>query len=267
MTEEGTRFTRAIVRQPADSFAAGITTSALGVPDLALARRQHEAYCEALQRLGLTIVTLPPDAAFPDSTFVEDTAVVTRFGAMLTRPGAPSRAGEVEAMRQVLAAQCGNVAEIESPGTLDGGDVCQAGRHFFIGLSRRSNEEGARQLASWLGQSGFTASTVNVRENRELLHLKSGIAWLGERTLVVTEAIAAHPALRGYDRIVASAAESYAANCVRVNGAVLMAAGFPEIARRVASLGLEVTPLEVSEFAKMDGGLTCLSLRLPILFA
>jgi dimethylargininase len=261
----GVRLTSAIVRPPADSFAAGLTTAGGGAPDLARARRQHANYCAALEGLGVAVTALPPDAAFPDSTFVEDVAVVTQHGAMLTRPGAPSRAGEVSGVRPVLASHCGSVAEIAAPGTLDGGDVCQAGSHFFIGISRRTNDEGARQLAVWLNRSGFTASTIDICENSELLHLKSGLAWLGGTTLVLTQALAGHPALRGYQQIVVSPAESYAANCVRVNDSVLMAAGFPVIAQRVVALGFQVVPLDVSEFAKMDGGLSCLSLRLPIL--
>lgn len=261
--EPGLRFRRAIVRPPSDSFASGLTTAALGAPDLELARRQHAQYCAALESLGLTLTILPPDAAHPDSTFVEDTAVVTQRGAIVTRPGAPSRAGEVQAVRETLAGLCGAVAEIVAPGTLDGGDVCQAGRHFFIGISRRSNEEGARQLADWLRRAGFTADTVDIRARGELLHLKSGLAWLGGATVVVTESLAGHPAFSRCQRIVAGAQESYAANCLRVYDLVLMAAGYPELARRVAGLGLEVRTLEVSEFAKMDGGLSCLSLRLP----
>lgn len=263
MTEPGARFTRAIVRPPADSFASGISTAALGPPDLALARRQHADYCSALQRLGLDLIALPPDAACPDSTFVEDVAVVTERGALLTRPGAPSRAGEVSAMRPVLASACASVTEITAPGTLDGGDVCQAGSHFFIGLSRRTNEQGARQLAGWLSRSGFTASTIDIRENAELLHLKSGLAWLGGKALVLTAALAGHPALGEYSPIVVSAEESYAANCIRIGGTVLLPAGCPQIARRIIALGLGPVPLDLSEFAKMDGGLSCLSLRLP----
>ncbi len=264
MIEEAAHFTRAIVRPPADSFAAGLTTASLGTPDLSLARMQHAQYCSALQRLGVSIESLPTDSAYPDSTFVEDTAVVTQHGAMLARPGAASRAGEVTAVHELLAARFGNLeAAIEAPGTLDGGDICQAGRHFFIGLSSRTNEEGARQLTHWLSRSGYSATTISIRDNSKLLHLKSGVAWLGDTTLVVTEALAGHAALRGFEQIVVSAAESYAANCVRVNDAVLMAAGFPKIAGRVLALGLEVLTLDVSEFVKMDGGLSCLSIRIP----
>ena len=263
MTDQGVHFSRAIILPPADSYADGLTTSGLGAPNLPLARVQHAQYCVALQRLGVTILPVPPDSAYPDSTFVEDTAVVTSHGAILARPGAPSRQGEVTVMREVLESQYRTVAAITAPGTLDGGDICQADRHFFIGLSHRTNEEGARQLTSWLSRFDYTSSRIDIRESRELLHLKSGIAWLGDKRLVVTEALAGNPALRGYEQIVADAEEAYAANCVRVNDAVLMAAGFPALAQRVAAFGREVVVLDVSEFRRMDGGLSCLSIRLP----
>jgi dimethylargininase len=263
MTDQGVRFSRAIIRPPADSYAAGLTTAGLGAPHLGLARVQHAQYCVALQRLGITILPVPPDSTYPDSTFVEDTAIVTQRGAILARPGAPSRQGEVTAIREVLESQYATVAEITAPGTLDGGDICQADGHFFIGLSHRTNEEGAKQLASWLSRFSYTSSTINIRDDATLLHLKSGIAWLGAGWLVVTEALAGHPALRGYQQIVATPAEMYAANCVRVNDAVLMAAGFPALAAQVEGLGHRVITLDVSEFRKMDGGLSCLSIRLP----
>jgi len=263
MTEHGARFTAAIVRPPAASFAHGLTTAGLGAPDLSLALSQHAAYVTALERLGVRVTALPPDAAFPDSTFVEDTAVVTAQGAILARPGAPSRAGEVAAIQEALVARVGDVAAITSPGTLDGGDICQADRTFFIGLSHRTNEEGARQLADWLGRAGYISIVVDIRGNGALLHLKSGIAWLGGRELVVAEALADHPALAGYHRIVVPTEETYAANCVRVNDAVLIASGHPAVAAQVAALGHRVVTLDMSEFRKMDGGLSCLSLRLP----
>lgn len=263
MTEQGSRFTAAIVRPPAASFAEGLTTAGLGAPDLSLALSQHAAYVATLEQLGVHVTVLPPDAAFPDSTFVEDTAVVTAQGGIVARPGAPSRAGEVAAIRQVLAARFGSVAAIAAPGTLDGGDICQADRSFFIGLSHRTNEEGARQLADWLGRAGYTSSVIDIRRNGALLHLKSGIAWLGGRNLVVAEALADHRALADYRRIMVPAEETYAANCVRVNDAVLIAAGHPAVAAGVAALGHRVVTLDMSEFRKMDGGLSCLSLRLP----
>jgi dimethylargininase len=255
------RFTRAIVRPPAATFAAGITASGLGPPDLALALEQHETYCQTLERLGLSLVRLEADARFPDSTFVEDAAIVTARGAILTRPGAASRAGEVAALRETLSRWFPDLDEITAPGTVDGGDVCEAGTHFFIGVSERTNAEGAAQLAAWLAKRGFEASLIDIREMPGLLHLKTGLSWLGERRLLASDEAAGHEALAGWDVVRVPAGEEYAANCVRVNDAVLVALGNPRTGAMLGRLGYEVTALEMSEYRKMDGGLSCLSVR------
>ncbi len=254
-------FTRAIVRPPSATFAEGLTTAGLGPPDLPAALVQHAAYVAALEACGLAVTSLPPDDRFPDSTFVEDTAVLARGLAVLCRPGAPSRAGEVESVRPAVEAFFPSPAGIEKPGTVDGGDVCEAGDHVFIGVSDRTNEEGARQLASLLATLGLGSSFVDVRGIRGLLHLKSGIAWLGGRTLALTDLLASRPEFRGWSRLPVPAGEEYAANAVLVNGRVLLAAGFPRFEAAVRALGLPAVPLEMSEFRKLDGGLSCLSLR------
>jgi dimethylargininase len=255
------RFTRAIVRPPPATFAAGITTSGLGPPDLALALEQHEAYCQTLERLGLSLLRLEPDARFPDSTFVEDAAIVTARGAILTRPGAASRAGEVAALRAALGRWFPDLGAITAPGTLDGGDVCEAGPHFFIRLSARTNSEGAAQLAAWLEKRGFGSSVIDIRRMPGLLHLKTGLSWLGGRRLFAGDEAAGHEALGGWEVVRVPAGEEYAANCVRVNDAVLIAQGYPRTAALLDELGYEVTALEMSEYRKMDGGLSCLSVR------
>jgi dimethylargininase len=254
-------FRRAIVRPPAPNFADGLTTVDLGVPDVAIALAQYERYCEALEQCGLELVRLLPDPRYPDSTFVEDTAILTGRGAILTRPGAPSREGEVAGIEEAVSRFFPELARIESPGTVDGGDICEAGGDFFIGLSERTNEEGALQLAAHLRRMGFSSATVDIRGIAGILHLKSGIAALSERRLVVIDTLAAHPAFRGYELVRVAPAENYAANCVRVNDTVLVAAGYPKLESFIRALGHEVIALDMSEFAKMDGGLSCLSLR------
>jgi dimethylargininase len=254
-------FTRAIVRPPAASFAAGITSSGLGPPDLALALKQHDAYCRALVRLGLSLVSLPPDPEFPDSTFVEDAAIVTSNGAILTRPGAPSRAGEVTALGAALERWFPELDEITAPGTVDGGDVCEAGEHFFIRVGERTNAEGAHQLAAWLAGLGFGSSVIDLRQVPGLLHLKTGISWLGGRQLLAWGGVAGHESLRGWEVLEVPKGEEYAANCIRVNDAVLVARGFPKTAALLRTLGYVVESIEMSEYRKMDGGLSCLSVR------
>jgi dimethylargininase len=255
------RFTRAIVRPPPATFRDGITTSGLGPPDLTLALEQHAGYCRTLERLGLSLIRLSPDPAFPDSTFVEDAAVVTARGAILTCPGAPSRVGEVVALRAALAHQFSRLDEIASPGTVDGGDVCEAGQHYFIGVSRRTNVAGAAQVAECLARQGFDSSLIDIRGMEGLLHLKTGLSWLGERRLLATGAIADQEALKGWEVVRVPAGEEYAANCIGVNGALLVAEGFPLTGALLAELGYEVLSLAMSEYQKMDGGPSCLSVR------
>jgi dimethylargininase len=254
-------FQRAIVRAPSANFAEGLTTVDLGSPDYARALEHHAAYCAALERCGLSILRLEPDGCYPDATFVEDTAVLTERGAVLTRPGAPSRAGEVKGVRTILAETYPELRSIAEPGTLDGGDVCEAGNHFFIGISERTNEAGACQLANALASFDYTASFVDIRGMQDILHLKSGLAWLGDNQLLVIEALRKRTELKGYDFVSVVAGEEYAANCVRVNDQVLIAAGYPTLERTLQDQGYQTIALEMTEFQKMDGGLSCLSLR------
>jgi dimethylargininase len=258
-------FTRAIVRPPARNFAAGLSSAAEGAPDVDRALEQHLQYVGALRDCGLNVTNLQPDEAHPDATFVEDTAIVTARGAILTRPGAPSREGEVRSMAVCLRKFYADLPAIEAPGTVDGGDVCEADGHFLIGVSARTNEHGAEQLARHLAGFGYTSANIDIRRNQALLHLKSGIAYLGDGVWAVDGGI--ENDLRSQreidlrDLILVSPAEAYAANCVRVNDAILVAAGYPQIHAALRRRDRRVVQLEMSEFRKMDGGLSCLSLR------
>lgn len=251
---------RAIVRAPGPNFADGLTSVDLGFPVYARAVEQHEDYCAALERCGVELLRVETDARYPDGTFVEDTAVVTEQGAMITRPGAISRLGEVESISRALA-EFYAIHSISEPATIDGGDVCQAGDHFFIGLSARTNEGGAQQLAQWIATLGYTSCFVDIRDLRGMLHLKSGLAYLGANRLAVTEALANRAEFELYDLLVVNADEEYGANCVLINSHVLVAAGCPAFEEDLRRCGYQTITLDMSEFRKMDGGLSCLSLR------
>lgn len=251
-------FTRAIVRRPGTSFVDGITTANLGKPSLSQALAQHDAYIAALEQCGLEVTVLAADERYPDSTFIEDTAILTRPIAVITNPGAESRNGEKHATRAAVQPFYTAVEEIETPGTLDGGDVMEVNGHFFIGLTARTNARGARQLISILAQNGHTGSTVSLQS---FLHLKTGVAWIGGRNLLAAGELIDNPAFRDFNIIPVSPAETYAANCIRVNGRVIIPAGFMHIQKEMASRGYDLIEVEMSEFQKMDGGLSCLSLR------
>jgi dimethylargininase len=254
-------FTKAIARIPGSNFASGLTSADLGVPHFDLVLAQHARYCEALVECGLDLTVLNADLHFPDSTFVEDTAVLTAKGAVLTRPGAATREGEVDAIRPVIRSFFSQMYSIDAPGTLDGGDICEAENHFFIGISHRTNEEGARQLAAHLAAFHYTSSVINIRSMTTILHLKSGISCIGDNTLVVIEEMADNPQFRHFNLLRVSTPESYAANCVRVNDRVLVAEGYQRVLDELASRGFNPLVLDMSEFQKMDGGLSCLSVR------
>jgi len=282
--------TRAIVRSPGASLSGGLTSATLGVPDYELALLQHRNYCEALELCGLELTHLEVDEEFPDSTFVEDTAVLVRarqkparqqglslpdlagkaladarasaISCILTRPGAPSRMGEVKRTKETLSQFCHQIHSISEPGTLDGGDICEAGNHhFLIGISERTNEAGAEQLAERLNTYGYTSICIDIRGVPNILHLKSGLAYLGENRLVVIDALRNRKELQDYDLMLVNAGEEYAANCVRVNDYILIAAGYPAFEQTLRNLGYQTIAVEMSEFQKMDGGLSCLSLR------
>jgi dimethylargininase len=269
------KLSRAIVRPPGASFVAGLTRAKLGLPDYQRALRQYAAYCDALESCGLTLTRLEPDERFPDSTFVEDTAILVSSRvsgeaspcaiaapmAVMTRPGAPSRRGEGQSIAQTLTELGLETAAISTPGTVDGGDICETESHFFIGISERTNEAGASQLADLLKSLGYISSFVDIRNLDAILHLKSGLAYLGDNRLVVIEALRTQAAFKGYELLPVENDEAYAANCVRVNDRVLVAAGFPRFERTLKDQGYKTLALEMNEFQKLDGGLSCLSLR------
>ena len=256
-----TRFNTAIVRPPGRTFADGLTSVPLGTPSLALALEQHAAYVAALERCGLKVVALDADDAFPDSTFVEDTTVIAGSHAMVTRPGAASRLGESAAIRATIARYFIDFEEMSAPGTLDGGDVCEAGDCTYIGLSARTNRAGAEQLAAFLERSGMEARFVDMTGIASILHLKSGLSYAGDGIFVAIDELLPHVDLSGARVLHVPAGEEYGANCVRVNDCVLVASGYPELEELLRSCGLSPVALEMSEYQKMDGGLSCLSLR------
>lgn len=256
-----TQFTRALLRSPGRSYADGLTTSHEGAPDVDLAIAQHAAYAAALSALGLELRILPADEAYPDGVFVEDAAITLPDAALITRPGAPSRRGETARIAEALAQTPGSIARIEAPACLDGGDVCETDDIVLIGLTERTNQAGAERLGRFLEDHGRRWETLDIRGTPGLLHLKTGIAYLGEGRLALAPGLPDFPAFRRFEPVVLDPEEAYAANCVRVNARVLVAAGYPRFADALSRLGYEPLALDMSEFRKMDGGLSCLSLR------
>ncbi len=248
----------ALTRTPGNSYVKAISsTSARIDPDEA--RRQHDGYCRALRNIGLEVITLPPDERFPDGCFVEDAVVVRNGKALLTRSGAPSRQGEGETLRPTLEAHGLHIAQVEPPGTLDGGDVLWVEDVAYVGLGDRTNREGIAQLAAKLG---VEAHAVPLPPG--MLHLKSGAAYLGNGRLYAVAAFAPLAAEIGLDWVPVPEGEEPTADALVFGAKAIIPAGYPRAATLLKELGLQVQPVNLSEFAKADGGPTCLSVIWPV---
>jgi len=251
-------YKKAIVRKPCKNIVHGLTTSNLGKPDFELTIKQHSKYVKALTECSLEVIILEPDENFPDSTFVEDTALLTPQCAIICNPGAPSRKEEIVEMRQVLKRYFSTIEQIADPGTVDGGDILRAGTHYYIGISERTNLPGALQLISILNKYSLSGSTIPLHH---VLHLKSGVSYLERNDFVVADEFIEKSEFQHFNLIKVEADESYAANCVWINEKVLIAKGFPKTKKAIQKAGYKTIEIDVSEFRKVDGGLSCLSLR------
>jgi dimethylargininase len=251
-------YTKAIVKIPCKNIVNGLTTANRGKPNYKKALLQHSKYVEALEKCGLEVIILDPDENFPDSTFVEDTALLTPSCAIITNPGASSRKGEIFAIEKVIQKYFKTVEHIKSPGTVDAGDILKTGSHYYIGLSNRTNLIGAHQISAILNNYGMSASTISL--NR-MLHLKSGVSYLENNNLVVAGEFKEKPEFQNFHLIKIDENESYAANCLWLNEKVLIPKDFPNTRKAIEQAGYETIEVDVSEFRKVDGGLSCLSLR------
>ncbi len=251
-------FKRAIVRKPCPEIVNGITSASLGQPDYKKAVVQHSDYVDALKECGLQVSVLDAESNFPDSAFIEDVALCSSQIAVITNPGAPARNGEKHLIKQTLQEFYRTIEEIKSPGTLDAGDVMMAENHFYIGISGRTNHEGAEQLINILHRYNYTSSKVLMEK---VLHLKTGLSYLEQNNLLITGEFLDNTAFDNFLRIEVDEEEAFAANSLWINGIVLVPKGFPGTKRKIENAGYTTIELDVSEFQKLDGGLGCLSLR------
>jgi dimethylargininase len=252
-------FTHAIVRTPGASVVDGLRDDPSQTPAYAKVVEEHAAYVAALAAAGVAVDVLEPLEQFPDSVFVEDPALVFGNGAILLRPGAPSREGEREPMRAALARHFSTILELDSGEFADGGDVLVTPDTVFIGLSKRTTAVGAEALAAHLATLGRPALVVETP--RGVLHFKTAVSLLDTDTLLATPAMAASGALPGFDILVTPPGEEAAANALRVNDRVFVGAHFPRTIELLTWRGFIVVPLGVAEIAKLDAGLSCMSLR------
>ena len=254
-------FQHCIVRTPSHSCLEGITTSAyLGPVDYAGAIRQHESYIRALQATGVKVTVLPALEAYPDSCFVEDVAVITPYGAIVTNPGAPSRNGEKDEMVATLKTFFPDekIHYLTNPGTMDGGDVLLIENCYYVGISRRTNVDGFCQFREIVRGFGMDAVAVPVTD---ILHLKTGVVYVGEGRLLISGEFKTRPEFRYFERFEVPNEEAYGANIIRMNGKIIVASGYPSVSRKLREWGYDLIETDTSEYKKIDGGLTCLSLR------
>jgi dimethylargininase len=251
-------FSRAIVRTPSHSVVEGLRAVDVGAPSHEGVLAEHAAYVRALEALGVNVETLPALEAFPDSVFVEDTALVFSDAAILLRPGAATRRGEAAEIAATLARNFERVLQMED-GTAEGGDVLSTPRGVFIGASARTSVAGAAALVSLLAEIGRQGVVVTTPPG--VLHLKSDCSLLDDETILCTPRLAAARPFSGFRLILTPDGEEGAANALRIGGAVLLSEGYPQSAELLDRSGYAVTALKTAEIAKIDAGLSCMSLR------
>lgn len=259
MSDRSYRFTHAIVRRPADSATTGLRAFDMGTPDIARMRQHHDAYVAALKAEGATVIELPPLMAYPDAQFVEDTALCLREGAVVMRPGAPSRRGEAAEMAPTLRKLYAEVVTVEGPGTIEAGDVLTTETEILVGRSARTNAEGIAELTDLVGHWGYHVRELVTPPG--VLHFKTDCSLLDAETILATPRLAAAGGFANYRVIHTAPGEEAAANAIRFNDAVILPDGFPATAEALDKAGYKVVLIGNSECAKLDGGMSCLSLR------
>jgi dimethylargininase len=255
-----THFSHAITRRPSASITAGLRAVDTGTPDLGLMQAHHAAYIATLKETGATVVELPALEAYPDSVFVEDTALCLPQGAVIMRPGAPSRLGEAAEMAPHLRKLYAHVVEISGHDSfIEGGDILVTEREILVGRSARTNAAGVAELTRLVASWGHKVREVHTPPG--VLHFKTDCSLLDVETVLATKRLSASGCFDGYKVIDVADGEEAAANTIRFNDLVLMPAGFPRTRDAITAAGFTVREIGNTECAKLDGGMSCLSLR------
>ena len=255
-----THFSTAITRRPSASITGGLRAVDTGTPDLARMQAHHDAYIATLKSTGATIVELPPLEAFPDSVFVEDTALCLPEGAVIMRPGAPSRLGEAAEMAPHLRALYTRVVAVTGQHSfVEGGDILVTETEILVGRSARTNAAGIAELTRLVAPWGHKVREVHTPSG--VLHFKTDCSLLDAETILSTPRLSVSGCFTGYRVINVPKGEEAAANTIRFNDLVLMPEGFPRTRDVILKAGFNVREIGNSECAKLDGGMSCLSLR------
>lgn len=256
------KFKNAIVRKPCQAMIEGISTGMFSHdrPVYEKAINQHAEYVKAMESLGVKVFVLEPLEQYPDSCFVEDPAVVLKECAIITNSPKETRNGEKLEIEPVIKKFYNNdqIYHIESPGIMEGGDVMLVDKHFYIGLSDRTNIAGAKQFDEIVSKFGYTSSTIPVTEG---LHLKDFVIYLENNNMLVSAKMNEVPEFQKFNRFVVPTEEMYAINSLYINGTILVPDGYPKTLEHIQNLGYPIRVVNTDEFKKIDGSLTCLSLR------
>lgn len=252
------QFNSALVRTPARSVVRGLRAVDAGAPSYEGVLAEHAAYIAALEAAGVVVEVLPPSEAYPDSVFVEDAAFVFGDTAIRLRPGAATRAGEAEEIAPALKQRFARVLTLEN-GTAEGGDILLTPRGVFIGCSARTSAAGAEGLVALLDAIGLRG--LPVETPRGVLHFKSDCSLLDDETILATSRLAVSGVFDGFRVVLTPEGEEGAANALRVNDRVLVSADYPRTAELLGTLGFNTVALATAEIAKIDAGLSCMSLR------
>lgn len=259
MTDPTYEFTRAVTRRPSASIVNGLRAEDIGTPDLAKMEEAHAHYVATLKKTGAEVIELPALEEYPDAVFVEDTALCLPQGAVMMRPGAPTRMGEVAEMEPTLRRLYDDVRRIEGPGHIEGGDILVTGREILVGRSDRTDAAGVAELTEIVSDWGHKLREVFTPPG--VLHFKTDCSLLDGETILATKRLDASGCFEGYRVLHTAEGEEAAANSIRFNQFVLCPAGFPRTAEMLSNAGYEVVEISNSECAKLDGGMSCLSLR------
>lgn len=255
-------FSHALCRKPCSRITDGLRAKDVGDPDFQQFQLQHQTYVEALREAGLQVDVLSADDQYPDSVFIEDAALCLAGAAIVLRPGASSRFGEAASLRPELEKRFQTVIDLSGPGYVDGGDILVTDTEVLVGLSARTDRDGFTELAGIVESLGYSARQIQTPP--DILHFKTDCGLLDSETIFSTRQLAASGCFSGYSVIEAPEDETPAANLIRVNDRVIISEGYPKTSELLRHEGYHVVALPTSEAAKVDGGLSCESLRYKI---
>lgn len=259
MTQDSYSFTHAIVRTPARSIVDGLRAVDTGQPDFEAFLQHHQDYIAVLKGTGVTVIELEPLEDLPDSVFVEDAALCLPKGAVVMRPGAPTRLAEAAAIAPSLAKLYTQVKTISGPGFIEGGDILTTEKEILVGRSARTDEAGIDELRQHVSDWGYSVREVITPKG--VLHFKTDCSLLDEETILSTKRLTASGCFSDYQVIYTAEGEEACANAIRFNELVIMPDGFPKTQEILTKAGYQVKAIGNTEAAKLDGGMSCLSLR------